>query len=255
MNVITYEKLPSGIDRLRKVEEINFPAGDNLIIVDVMKGFLEGRKVKYYVLQGSVAEEGVEMHVWKDNFDYFSKVLPDELIYHIFSWLKPEPSPERVLLNIEQTCKKLNGLARAFNADYFNKDKISFEEFGLKSKDHAVNFAVTMGPHLKYADFSGFKLNKSDIEKLANACPNLEKLNLQKSNDLTDACIEKLPRSLTSLNLAGCDHLTDACIENLPRTLISLNLYFCRNLTGAGFDKLPNGLIKLNLWDCNTRRG
>lgn len=63
----------------------------------------------------------------------------------------------------------------------------------------------------------------------------------------------QFPAGLTSLILNWKDEVTDARIETLPRTLKKLTLYHCQEITSAGIKQLPRGLTYLDLHQSNIQ--
>ena len=245
---------------LQRIVDIIVSVGLTVFTLGMIHVSAFGREL----LAEAISGRKVDFYVRKDTIDSISD-LPNTFMKGIFSFAR---------------AKKINPDSKDTLAKYIYENKVSFDALGYREREQAFAFAKKMGKHLLYANFFEFELNDSELEQLAKSCPNIKELNLGSNNnlifdetitdagiehlkqmkqleklnlsscDITDACIEKLPKTLLSLDLSGCKKLTDKYIDNLPQKLTSLNLARCENITDACINKLPKTLLSLNLKGC-----
>jgi hypothetical protein len=95
-----------------------------------------------------------------------------------------------------------------------------------------------------------------DLKKVVEKYPDLNVLDLESCNKITDAGLEHLSKldNLTSLDLANCPYITNDGLAHLSNftNLTSLSLKSCNKITDKGLEHLGNltNLTSLNLNSC-----
>lgn len=96
-----------------------------------------------------------------------------------------------------------------------------------------------------------FNISEKEIEGFFNDLPGtLESLHFNGEN-VTDAAVSRLPRSIKSIDFGYCQKLTDAAISHLPVNLLSLTLKGSK-ITNEGLSRLPRNLNHLDLSGCKN---
>ncbi|XP_030836183.1 uncharacterized protein LOC578435 [Strongylocentrotus purpuratus] len=162
------------------------------------------------------------------------RVLPDELLIHIFKHFSHDELCDPIML----VCKKWNSLAKDpllwQYLDLSNKAGIPSDVLGSVFQRCNLLCGIT---------FRGRdEVSASEIQAIIDHCPNVPSLEFGFVRTMQDDQFSLLIgscRSLTSLNMEGCDGITDSLISRLillPK-LRCLNLSHCTKLTdGAVFE-------------------
>ncbi|KAJ0170131.1 hypothetical protein K1T71_014059 [Dendrolimus kikuchii] len=123
-------------------------------------------------------------------------------------------------------------------------------------KNHLM-MHFSLHPKLKSFICRGCKnVNDRAVSCLATYCPDLEVLNVQGCDILTDDSITKLGPCMRRLCVSGCSRLTDASLLALASRcpdLVTLELAQCTQLTDAGFQALARScrlLERMDLEEC-----
>jgi hypothetical protein len=118
--------------------------------------------------------------------------------------------------------------------------------------------ATNFSSGLTSVDFTkSANLTDVGVRRLAAQCPQLQSVNLQQCDKVTDAGAQSLAQcpQLQSVNLQGCDKLTDAGVQGLAQCpqLQSVNLRRCGKVTDAGVESLAQcpQLQSVNLSYCD----
>ena len=128
----------------------------------------------------AISGRKIDFRVRKDTIDTFS-ILSNGVIKEMLSFARDQ----KLELNFAGTL-----------ANYVNENKVSFNHLGyeIAEQAQALALALKMGQHLRYADFSEFKLEDSQLEQLTGCCPNIVELNLNGSRTITIKGFEHLSR-------------------------------------------------------------
>ncbi|XP_033647169.1 dynein regulatory complex subunit 6-like isoform X2 [Asterias rubens] len=114
--------------------------------------------------------------------------------------------------------------------------------------------ALGNNPRLRDVTLSEcYQITDLGVQKFAQQCKDLERLDLSHCTQLTDGAIKNLAfccRRLTVLNIAGCKNLTDLSIQYLSGVchyLISLDLSGCVHVSDKSIRFLRKGCRRLRL--------
>ena len=246
--IINYEELPVEFNSLNKIEEYTARDGDEDHDVYVMKGKLDGRE--YHVWKESIYNlMQLPLEVIAEIFSFAATQGGGDP--------KPLDTLSR-LEETCKAFRKLSpeAKARCINEQKLSFESLGVKtkEQALKLAGHLGSHLhyLDLREEKRFINVVCDKFTDSDLKQLAGKCPNLEEIHLYRGivsrfteeglnylrslaylkslevsdgrlnqltlNQLTDACIENLPKSLTALNLSYCTRVTDACIENLPQS-------------------------------------
>lgn len=108
---------------------------------------------------------------------------------------------------------------------------------------------------------NGLEVNDKHIQRVAQKCTNLRRLNLTGCQQITDVAIQSLTKSqcaktIRNLNFSNCSMLTDASLLQISKSfdrLQAINLKQCHLITDAGLNQLTAGcrtLRRLRIWGC-----
>ena len=201
--------------------------------VDTGKLFLESRQRRAEQRYQAIKAEHRNI---PDNLE----ILPYEMQREIVSALVNGCTPTQLvktLHNLVTACPTLAPLADELGAKYIEDRAIPISNLGFTSIKSMVSFATKLGPNLKYFNiFDGDPLisgeNKkeyledSDIQRLVEACPNLETINLHlhystpsklSNNSLEAVAKLKNLKKLTTICFKG-NNFTDTGLSHLSRS-------------------------------------
>jgi len=123
--------------------------------------------------------------------------------------------------------------------DFYKRCKIT----DYTTRDGYIGKKVEGEFHLSYAGKTTPSVTDKDLENLAKIVPNIIMLDLQSSENYTDAGMEHIGhmKELQTLWISGNDKITDAGLEGLAGLKLQrLDVRFCENITDAGLVHLKD---------------